>query len=315
MFSGPATPTEIEESFRKYVYPIEPRLRLPQAEGHPYSLGDLIALNGTAQKHLFEALTNQHQISAVRQMWVEEATGADASLTITREGDDFSSRDSALLSAIAPVLRGVLRLYVALERERFAASLTAEAVRRLHFGWITLDRAGHVLDCDEQGAIMLSNSRILSRSTAGRLSATPALLEREIYLALQRVADNPQGRSRAITLSRDPWLDMLLVPANRKTISPLATPAVIAYVHGDSWHSADRCEQLAELFGLSPSEARLALAISRGMTIAEAAVEFGLTTESARTYSKTIYAKTGARGLPDLVRIVMRSVLAIAPDA
>jgi DNA-binding CsgD family transcriptional regulator len=87
---------------------------------------------------------------------------------------------------------------------------------------------------------------------------------------------------------------------------------VIAYVHGDRSPSTDRCEQLAQLFALTPSEARLALALSRGMTIAEAAVEFGLTLETARNYSKKIYSKTGARGQPDLVRFVMRSVLAIA---
>lgn len=89
---------------------------------------------------------------------------------------------------------------------------------------------------------------------------------------------------------------------------------MIAYVHGDNWHAVDRHEQLAELFGLSPREAKMALALSRGMTIAEAAVELGLTVGSARMYSKMIYAKTGARGLPDLVRIVLRSVLAFAPD-
>ena len=89
-------------------------------------------------------------------------------------------------------------------------------------------------------------------------------------------------------------------------------PALIAYVHGDSWSSADRCDQLAELFALLPSEARLALALSRGMTIAEAASDLGLTIETARTYSKKIYAKTGARGQPDLVRFIHRSVLAIA---
>ena len=89
-------------------------------------------------------------------------------------------------------------------------------------------------------------------------------------------------------------------------------PALVAYVHADNWSSADRCEQLGQLFDLIPSEARLALALSRGMTIAEAAADLGLTVESARTYSKRIYAKTGARGQADLVRFLHRSVLAIA---
>ena len=115
-----------------------------------------------------------------------------------------------------------------------------------------------------------------------------------------------------MVLSRDPWLDMLLVPASRNSISAKSVPAVVAYVHSDSSLSADRCEQLAQLFDLLPSEARLALALGRGMSIAEAAKELNLTVGSARTYTKKIYAKMGARGHPDLVRFVQRSVLQIA---
>ncbi|MFD2137270.1 hypothetical protein ACFSLT_22710 [Novosphingobium resinovorum] len=48
------------------------------------------------------------------------------------------------------------------------------------------------------------------------------------------------------------------------------------------------------------------------MSIAEAAGQVGLTVESARTYSKRIYAKTGARSHADLVRFIHRSVLVIA---
>jgi DNA-binding CsgD family transcriptional regulator len=66
------------------------------------------------------------------------------------------------------------------------------------------------------------------------------------------------------------------------------------------------------MFRLTPNEARLALALCRGMTIAEAAREYRIAVGTARNQTKAIYAKTGARGLPDLVRIIMRSVLAIA---
>ncbi|PHX98275.1 MAG: chemotaxis protein CheY, partial [Rhodospirillaceae bacterium] len=38
----------------------------------------------------------------------------------------------------------------------------------------------------------------------------------------------------------------------------------------------------------------------------------GLTVETARNYSKKIYAKTGARGHAELVRIILTSVLAIS---
>ena len=91
-----------------------------------------------------------------------------------------------------------------------------------------------------------------------------------------------------------------------------ASPAVaMLYLSGDRWSRDDRCEQLIDLFGFLPSEARLAWAMAQGRSIAEAAHDLGLTTETARNYSKKIYAKTGAGGQADLVRIIFTSVLAI----
>ena len=313
LMSGTDQTSAIERHFRQYAAMVNfPPSALPEDE--PFSLDDLTAKFDTATLNFYRPLFEEYGISGIRQMRVQEATGVDAWLTLSRHGGDFTADDDALLVKLAPVLRGVLQTYVAMERERFAASVTADAVRRLQFGWFTLDRMGHVLDADEQGALVLG-SGLLRRNTIGRLTAESPAIEREIFAALARVADRPQSRPSAITLSRDPWLDMLIVPVRGRPISAAQSPAAIAYVHADSWRSEDRCARLAEVFALTPSEARLALALSRGMTIAEAAPEFGLTIESARIYSKRIYAKTGARGLPDLVRIVMRSVLLIAPDA
>lgn len=312
LLSGDAPPSSMNRFFEGDSAPVE---RSPnQVAGRAYALSDLFDLYTPAEADFYRDMLEASGIAAVRQMRVRETTGVDAWLTITRRGADFGPGDEALLAAVAPILRGVLQLYVAMERERFAASLTAQAVRRLQFGWITLDRSGRVIDCDEQGALVLSSSKVLSRGPNGRLMAVPRDLERDIYTALDHVVQSPTSRPRAITLNREPWLDMLLVPAGRNAATSSQAASAIAYVHGDNWGSSDRHEQLAELFGLSPRESRLALAISRGMSLAEAAAEFGLTIGTARTYSKSIYAKTGARGLPDLVRIVMRSVLAIAPQ-
>jgi DNA-binding CsgD family transcriptional regulator len=287
-------------------------------EGRPYSLEELFGPQAPADgpdAEFYNELVGQYGITAVRLMCVRAASGIDARLTIVRRSEDFTERDDRLMRSIAPILRGVLSQYIAMERERFAASFAADAVRRLQVGWITLDHAGHVLGCDDQGANALSGSGVLSLRQDGRLAARPIAVEREIFEGLGRVKQNPQTRPQAIALSREPWLDMLIMPVRTKSIFNTSTPVAIAYIHSDHWHSADRCEQIAELFALSAKEARLVLALSRGMTIAEAAAEVGLTIESARTYSKVIYSKTGARSLPDLVRLVMRSVLAITPDA
>ena len=263
------------------------------------------------KKHVREVMAPSG-MNAMRMMRVIEPGGASGWLIITRRKGDFAPGITTLLRQLAPFLRSVLRSYMALERERTSALLSGEAIQRLDFGWIALDVSARVLEADAQGRAILERSQALRIGPDGRLLTASARQGREIAAAVGALAGQEQRRPRAMVLSRDPWLDMLLVPADRSARSASSVPAVIAYVHGDSLLSADRCEQLAQLFGLLPSESRLALALGRGMSIAEAASHLGLTQQSARTYSKRIYAKTGARGQADLVRFIHRSVLRIA---
>ena len=118
-------------------------------------------------------------------------------------------------------------------------------------------------------------------------------------------------RSRGVNLCRDPWMDILVAPVQKQSLGLSSAAVAIVYVSGDRSSMKDRVEQLVDLFGLLPSEARLAWAMAQGRTIKEAAEELGLTQETARNYSKKIYAKIGAKGQADMVRILFTSVLAI----
>ncbi len=61
-------------------------------------------------------------------------------------------------------------------------------------------------------------------------------------------------------------------------------------------------------FGLSARESALAWAIASGEPLAEAGTRLGLTRETARNYSKRIYAKTGTRSQADLSRLCHHSL-------
>lgn len=312
LFSGKRCPPVIQQLYRDSFYKQDPTPYHEMSEGVVYSLGELLRSDNPAHAAYLKAVMAPSGMNAARMMRVEEFSGVNAWLTITRRKQDFETKDDALLNSIAPYLRSVLRSFVAFERERTSAVLAGDAIQRLSFGWITLDADGHVLEADAQGRHILAKSGALQRDANGFLKGTSLKQGREILDAIKTLASESNAKPRAMILSRDPWLDMLLVPANRNAMSAKSVPAVVAYVHSDSSLSSDRCEQLAQLFDLLPSEARLALALGRGMSIAEAAKELNLTIESARTYSKKIYAKMGARGHADLVLFVQRSALQIA---
>jgi DNA-binding CsgD family transcriptional regulator len=63
-------------------------------------------------------------------------------------------------------------------------------------------------------------------------------------------------------------------------------------------------KSLAELFGLSPAEARLAAALLTGKTLAEIATTSGIRITTVRTQLASILRKVGAERQADLVRIL-----------
>ena len=235
--------------------------------------------------------------------------GAELQSMLVLAGERAIGPDVAnLMVALLPHLATALRVFSALEQERARSRMSADTLARMNFGWITLDAGGRILDCDPQAERMMQRSGELTRGAGGRLVPRSSAIERKLSGLVAGFAVDPHARPRAIPLSRDPWTDMLVVPIRSAESGAVAA----VYLSGDGSTLAGRHEQLVELFGLTPSEARLAWSMAQGLTIAEAARAHRLTVETARNYSKKIYAKTGARGQVDLVRHILTGVLALA---
>jgi DNA-binding CsgD family transcriptional regulator len=62
--------------------------------------------------------------------------------------------------------------------------------------------------------------------------------------------------------------------------------------------------ELAEFFGLSPGESRLAVALLAGKKLGEVAAEFGVQITTLRTQLSSILRKTGVKRQVDLIRLL-----------
>jgi DNA-binding CsgD family transcriptional regulator len=69
---------------------------------------------------------------------------------------------------------------------------------------------------------------------------------------------------------------------------------------------------VADVFGLSQSEARVVALLSDGYTLIESSEIMCCTEASARTYLKRVFAKTYTHTQAQLVRVVYRATLDIA---
>ncbi len=284
----------------------EARERSAMREGRVYAVGDLGGSDGWVG-HLLAPLG----LADLRAMRVRERGGLDAWLLLLGR-KEIGASAGMVMSMLSPHLTAALRVYSALEVERSRAQVGSDAFRRMNFGWVLLDGQCRIVDADAQAERVLERSGLLRRAGHGRLMLSSPGADRELTRLVGAFAESPDSPPRAINLSHDPWTDILVAP--HRAVSPVGTapPVAAVYLKGDRSSSSDRHEQLAELFRLSPSEARLAWSMAQGMTIKEAAAEHGLTLETARNYSKKIYAKTGARGQADVVRHILTSVLALA---
>ena len=280
-------------------------------EGRGYALDELLDLASSARREQLREAMRAARLTTLRAVRVTEPSGVDGWLAVAG-GRSLGSPAGALLLGLAPHLRIALRSFAALERERFRSSVTGEAFNRLNIAWMTLDAQGRIVESTQSMEQMFQWGSLLRRGRYDRLVPASPAIDRQLTGYIKQVVAGTTMRPLAINLSQDPWFDMLVARLQGETISGHRSAAVIVYVSGDRRSQADRCEQLVDLFGLLPSEARLAWLLAQATSISEAADTLGITVETARNYSKKIYAKTGARGHAELVRVIMTSVLALS---
>lgn len=274
--------------------------------GRIYQPGEFVA--DDARFHEFhDAFNRRLGLSDERIVRIKEQEGTSAWLVLARNQDAFSAADGALLAAVAPHVAIALRSFVLTERQRIRLCASRDGLARAGVGWIVLGRDARIIDVDPDLAAML---RKLQRTDtlAGERLHVDSPRNRQLLIQLAHdFARDPAAMPRALVLSDTPRLHALLVPMTERPEAALSLPVMLAFCRHARAPGCDRRAMLGALFGLSLREAELALAMSEGRSISEAATAMRWTLETARSYSKRVYAKLGVRGQAELVRAVFLS--------
>lgn len=168
-----------------------------------------------------------------------------------------------------------------------------------------------------QAAALLAAGHGGLRVAGGALGARTAkvgeALERSIELACRKLQAN------GICLSQpgkppETWLRLAVAPIYLGESSRGAACAAVWIVNARP-PSLPGNELLGALFGLSPAEVRLALAVLRGCSAGEYARQTGARLATIRSQLHSIFVKTGARRQAQLVALLARvPVLQIAEN-
>lgn len=247
-----------------------------------------------------------------RLVRIPVAPGLSGWLTLARTRA-CSAADGALLSNLAPYIETALRTQQVLERGRADNALSSDGLVRAGSGWMLLDADARVLAIEPATAARLAAITGTEPRIGERLRKIPAAAERELTHVAQNLARDAGSGSGAAVLWEEPRVDVLLLPADRNMADqPYPAAVMTAWCRFDTGPGADSADHFARLYDLPRREAQLAMALAWGKSIAQAAEAMGLTIETARNYSKRLYAKLGVSGQADLVRLVHRSGAVLA---
>ena len=178
---------------------------------------------------------------------------------------------------------------------------------------LRLEQHGTWMDSDTRSIARLHRSLSL-RVVHGRLSAAISSDARKLQAAIGRLTKAVADISTvALRIGDQQRVDLLLSRIENAVDSvSQRAPRIIVYVSEEEADLGLSIPQVQSLFQLTPREAALTVILCAGRTLVEAAQELGITEQTARSYSREIFQKTGTNRQADLIRRVLTSVAAIS---
>ncbi|MBN9062783.1 MAG: hypothetical protein J0H41_10120 [Rhizobiales bacterium] len=213
---------------------------------------------------------------------------------------DFTDGDVRRFQSIVPHLQRALHL-----RRRLAPRLQPHiglaVLETLAFGCVICDAAGRVLLANQAAhALERAGAITLAASRQGLGARSPT--ERAEFAALIRAAATGGGGGMLINAVHGARLFVLATPLPGR-LNGRPGQALVTF-RSEAANPTVDAALLSRLFQLTPAEARLAVALAAGRSLAEIGAESRVTENTLRTQVASALRKTGAANQRELVRML-----------
>jgi DNA-binding CsgD family transcriptional regulator len=222
----------------------------------------------------------------------------------------FEAVDISLAQMLTPHLQQAIALQRRLRKADLVAAGALAALDALPTAMLLLDRQSRLVHANTVGAGLLAASDGLGASFNMLVAATPALTNRlAALLASAAGASGQPPRSGVLRLARPSGrasLLLLAMPFPRDTEWRLPQgPALLLSVTDPEAMPWPPGKHLAELFGLTGAEARLATDLISGLSLREIAEQRGRGLSTVRTLLARLMAKTAVGRQSELIRLLL----------
>lgn len=173
---------------------------------------------------------------------------------------------------------------------------------------LALDQSGFVIEMNRAAEQVFDHEvSVRSRRLLMRDKRANALLDAFID-RLRATPDTAVLPSAPIVVRRPAKLPLLmhLLPVDGAARTPFVGARVLLVFSDLQATRIPDNALLAQVFGLSRAEARLAALVTAGLSLTEAAAELGIGRETARTQLKAVFLKTGTHRQGELAALLAR---------
>lgn len=229
----------------------------------------------------------------------------------------FGPAEAVWLERLRPHLRRAVQLRSNLERTLAHGRALEDTLDGLALGVVLIGEEGEVLRANAAAQRITRRNDGLAIAR-GRLRAASDTANRALGKAINDAIETTKraGLAPGATCSvprpsgERPY-SVLVTPGSGLDSDSLYRNASAVVLIGDPDARLEAPEQvLARLYGLTPSEARLAMAVASGESLESYAAAREIAISTARQQLKQVFAKTGAHRQADLVRLLLTGPVA-----
>jgi DNA-binding CsgD family transcriptional regulator len=244
---------------------------------------------------------------------VEQTESVAAGLGFIRpeNAKPFSANDVHLLKLLNPHLAKAFRLQRIIESAADNTKALLTGIARFDFCVIALDSERRIINLSPPAKHILDQEDGIRIHASGLEATYPAEDDKlqEMLVHANQVWDHPhQSEGNTLLLSRKSGkkpLQLVVFPFATSGLLVEDRPQVLVFLSDPSSKPSSRAAVLRALYGLTPTESRLADLLLRGFEVREAADHMRTTLETARFHLKRVLAKTGTRRQTELMRLML----------
>mgnify|MGYP001419284167 CR=1 FL=1 len=305
--------TKLGDAHARYVPSEDPISYFEMKPFKAYSVDDFVAQSEIDRHPFLQEFLIPLEMGSVLICRVVAERGFQAWISVARQrSQSFTAEEAKRLESLSGIFREALALFGSLKEIESQRDSYQRLARAKATGILQIDYTGQILHVDEsteawiqgQGLLRISGKRLLATSSSDRVRLDRAMSRilggssEEELISLE----GPEGDGVELLLLR-----------TSGPFEPVRANALRAliYLHAAGHETAPSAQRLQHLFALSPREAALACVLVKGLTVAEAALDLGISEQTARSYLRQVFEKTGVTRQADLIRKLQPSVASI----